>query len=68
MILWSGRLSFNSYTMRAAIKDGKVLNDGWQIDTGGIIYMQKSSLMLSQVRSVSAVTLLDPKKHYIPPG
>ncbi len=67
LILWSGRLFFNSYMMRAATKDGKVLIDELQINTGGIIYTRRSSLMHSYMRSVSTVTLPDLKKYYTPP-
>lgn len=67
MILQSDRLFFNSYIMRAAIKDGKILINKWQINTNGITYTQKSSFIYSHMRIVSAVTLLDQKKHYIQP-
>ncbi len=68
MVLWSGKPIFNSYMMRAAIKDEKALIDELRIGIGGITYTQKSSLTYSRVRSVSAVTFFDLKKHYTLPG
>lgn len=65
IILWSSRLFFNSYMMRAVTKNRKVLINRFQIDTGGITYMQRSSFMYRHVRNVRAVTFLNLKKHYI---
>lgn len=68
MIMLSGKICFKSFIMRAVIKDGRILIDGLQIDTDKITYTQGSSLMYSHVRSVSAMTLPNLKKHYILSG
>lgn len=68
MILWTDRPFFNSYTIKAAIKNEKILIDGSQIDTGMMTYTQKSRLMYNHARSVNALTFPDLKKYYIPPG
>lgn len=52
----------------SGIKDGKVLINRLQINTSGIIYTQRSSLINNHIRSVSAVTLFDLQRHYTLPG
>ena len=54
--------------MKTAIKNKKALTGELRIDIDGITFTQKSSLTYSPVKNISAVTLLDLKKHYIPPG
>ena len=55
--MWSNRLFFINYTMKAVIKDGKILIDKGQIDINGITYIEKSSLIYNHIKSISVVHL-----------
>lgn len=65
IILLSGKILFNSYMMKTITTDEKVLIDRLKINTGKTTYMQRSNLMYSHIKSFSAITLLDLKKHDI---
>lgn len=60
--LWSGKPFFNNCTVRAVIKNKKVVINKLQIDIGGIIYTQKLNLTYSRGKSISAVNLFDLKR------
>lgn len=62
MILLSGKLFFNSYTIRVAIKDKRVLTGKLQIGIGETIYTQRLSFISSYAKNASAITFPNLKK------
>lgn len=59
------KILFNNYTMKAVIKEEKVLINGLQTGISVIIYMQKLRHMYSHMKNVNAMTPPNLKKLYI---